>query len=514
MSKFIKNTRGVGIVLSYLNTFLNMITGLFLSSFLIAKLGDTEYGVYQTMSSFANYLVLLEFGTGTVMTRNILKCRNQNAPNEEIEKNISTILGVMWILSLVILLVSVAFYFSIGLIYKNSLTVEQISQGKSMFIFIAVFLIASFVAQTVRGIPLAYENYLFSSALSIVRILTRTILLIVLIISIRQAVIIAIIDAALNIGIAIFSYIFCNKKFKIKIRFTGFDKIILKSSMPMCMALFLQTVVNQANSTVGKFILGVMTSPENVTLYSVGLYIYSIFSSIATIPIGMYMPQVSKNVMSGMEGKELTKTLIQPCRLIVLVSGAILFGFIACGQSFVSILYGKDYIKAYFIAIILMCPMFINMSNSVIINVLDIKNKRLARSLIMMISTSFNILITIFAIKFYGVLGAALATGLSTILQVIFLNIYYSKKIGIKVLYLFYKAFKGILLYQILGAIIGFLIDYLLIDGLIVGFICGGFAYVIIAFGGFILLGKSKEEKILIKNLVLKLKRKIVGEKK
>ena len=73
------NTRSSGITLSYVYNILNMICGVFLSSFLIKSLGGTEYGIYQTISSFANYLVLLEFGVGTVMTRNISGCRGQNS---------------------------------------------------------------------------------------------------------------------------------------------------------------------------------------------------------------------------------------------------------------------------------------------------------------------------------------------------------------------------------------------------------------------------------------------------
>ena len=103
--------RNIGLALSYTNTFLNMIVGLFLSSFLLRQLGDTEYGIYQTIASFANYLVLLEFGTGTVMARNLSVCRSNGETQLQIEKNISTIWSITNILALVIAVVSVAFYF-------------------------------------------------------------------------------------------------------------------------------------------------------------------------------------------------------------------------------------------------------------------------------------------------------------------------------------------------------------------------------------------------------------------
>ena len=70
--------RNVGILFSYVSVIVTMISGLVLSSFLLKTLGNTEYGLYQTISSFANYLVLFEFGTGTVMTRNISLCMSSS----------------------------------------------------------------------------------------------------------------------------------------------------------------------------------------------------------------------------------------------------------------------------------------------------------------------------------------------------------------------------------------------------------------------------------------------------
>ena len=100
MKLFNSRSRNTGIILSYINTFLSLICGLFLSSFLLRQLGDADYGVYQTMSSFANYLVLLEFGTGTVMTRNLLACRNKNQEKSIVDKNVSTVFSIAIFLSI------------------------------------------------------------------------------------------------------------------------------------------------------------------------------------------------------------------------------------------------------------------------------------------------------------------------------------------------------------------------------------------------------------------------------
>lgn len=501
--------RGLGIALSYTNTFLNMITGLFLSSFLILQLGEEKYGVYQTIASFANYLVLLEFGTGTVITRNLSICRNRGESLEATEKNISTIWSITIFLSLVIALVSVVFYFSLDSVYSKSMTPEQIADGKNMLVFIVIFLLASFYTQTLNGIMLAYEDYTYSSSTSIARITIRTLLLVVLVLGIKQAIVIAVVDAAVGIGIAMFGYFYARVKFKIKINCKSFDKLILKSSLPICLAIFLQAIVNQANNNVGKFIIGVSIGPEAVTLYSVGLYVFSIFSALTTIPVSLYAPQVTKDILAGAEGRELTKKLIQPSRLIVIVGGSVLFGFFAAGNQFVTLVYGTERIIAWPIALILMTPAFINMTSAICVNVLDVKNKRLSRSLILLFTTILNVVITILLIDRWGIIGAAISTGACTLIgQVIIMSIYYSRVIGLKMIYLFYNAYKGILIFQMLGSIVGYFIGTL-VSNTILSFLVAGCSYVAVAFGGYLLFGQNESEKQAISHMISKIKRKI-----
>ena len=233
---------------------------------------------------------------------------------------------------------------------------------------------------------------------------------------------------------------------------------------------------------------------------------FGTFSALATIPISLYVPQVTKNVLSGLEGLDLTKTLVQPCRLIVLVSGSVVFGFMACGREFVDIVYGAEYGLAWVLAMVLLIPAFINQSNAVILNVLDAKNKRINASYILMVTTALNVLMTIFGIRYFGIIAAAGATGMATLLQVIIMNTYYRKAIGIRVLYLFRQAYKGIVLYQIVGAAAGLLVGHC-IGNVYIAFVAAGLTYVVLAFGGYLLFGKTEEEAAMLSNVIQRFKK-------
>ena len=175
-----------------------MVFGLVLSSFLLRRLGDAEYGLYQTVSAFATYLVMLEFGTGTVMSRNIAVCRSRNE-EEKIKKHTATIWYINIFLSILILLVAIIFYFSLGSIYKNTMSLEQIVYGQKIFVFITVYLLASFFTQALNGFLLGCENYTFSQIINVIRLISRTVSLLLIISFIKRAVIIAIIDMIFSI---------------------------------------------------------------------------------------------------------------------------------------------------------------------------------------------------------------------------------------------------------------------------------------------------------------------------
>lgn len=382
-----------------------MICGLVLSSYLLRMLGSTEYGVYQMVSSFITYLVLLEFGTGNVLTRNIVAIRAKSGSSEEIDKNYSTVMLICFFLMFIILIVSVIFYCLIGTIYSESLTLEQVVYAKKIFIFMAIYMVGSFFLQTLNGLAFAFEDYCVSSLVSIVRLIVRTIILIVLILFVKYSIVIAIVDAALSLVIGIFMFVYCRTKFKVRFSVKYFDFGILKASFPLAFAIFLQTIVNQANNNVDKFVIGIKLNPESVSLYSVALYVYGIFSSLTTAPISMYAPEIIKKVNQNKKDDELLDTVVKPSRLIVIIGGLCFFGFIACGKPFISIVYGDEYIVAWLIAIIIMAPMLINMSNGVLINVLDAMDKRMFRSLALTITTIANIVLTVFWIDWLGMVG-------------------------------------------------------------------------------------------------------------
>ena len=200
------NRRGKGIAISYIYTILNTVIGFFMSAFILRMLGKTDYGVYQTMTSFLTYLTLFEFGTGTIMTRNISLCKKDGTENDDIRKNISTVWTTTCILSALICIGVFIFYLLIGTIYHKSLTPEQIETGKLIFIISAVKLVFNFLVQTLNGVVLGFERYSLGSIVSLTYLIVRSIIVVSLLIVKHSAIVLVTIDTELTIFIFIFTF--------------------------------------------------------------------------------------------------------------------------------------------------------------------------------------------------------------------------------------------------------------------------------------------------------------------
>lgn len=475
-----------------------------MSGFIVRTVGQTDYGVYQTMSAFAGYLILLEFGTGTVMSRNISLCKKGDKDRTELQKNVSTIWSFTILLSIIITFCSVIFYLSIDNIYNDSLTHPQIVFGKQLFVFVIINLIFTFLTHTLNGVVLGHEYYAFEKLLSSLKLLTRTLLLILLLTLKPNVFMIVLVDAVMSFLVFLTTFLFCALKIRILPEFRHFSLPIFKSILPLCLTMLLQTITTTVNGNVDKFLIGILLNPESVTIYAISMGLYTMFSSVATLPVTMYMPKIAASIRDGLSREKLQDFLVLPCRLNMLVTGVLAFGIVTVGQQFIQIIYGATYKEAWLYAVLVIIPMFFNMSNAVIINVVDVLRKRHFKVFISITTAIINLIMTFFGIKYWGLFGAALATGIATLLDTFFVNLFYVKVIKINVVRLFLESAKGILSYLLIATAVSFPVRYIL-DSVYLQFFVGGIVFCVVFALLFILFGSNESEKKKIETFKAKI---------
>lgn len=458
-----RNQRRRGVISSYIYIMVYSLTGILFTPFLISHLGDAEYGLYQIMASFAGYLVLMSFGTGTAMTRYVSLYIGKRDKKGE-SNFIAMCLIITGILVGLIATVATALYGQLDTIFSSSLTVTQLVKAEILYIILVINIIIVLISQAFEGIISAYEKFAILNFWRMIKVLLRVVLVVSLVLIGCDSVTIVLVDLFLSIVFLVFSIWYSLWSIKVKIKLYKFDKAIFKDVAIFSLAILFQSIVNQVNSNVDKTILGITIGPVSVTLYSVAMSIFSIFSSLSTVTIAIYLPQLTKMVADGADGEAITDAIIAPSRIQTIISGSILFGFLLCGRDFIMVwMRDSDYLDAWLIGVIIMIPMFLTYINGLVVSILDAMRKRLFRSVVLAFMALLNVVLSVFLVKKIGYMGAPIGTAIATILgQVIVMNIYYKKVIGLNVKKMYVEILRGILPSLIFATIVTVPFLYLL----------------------------------------------------
>ena len=144
--------------------------------------------------------------------------------------------------------------------------------------------------------------------------------------------------------------------------------------------------------------------------------------------------------------------------------GAALGGFIVLGKEFYSLWLGDSFSDCYYLTLILIIPVTITMSQNVALSVLRAKNKMGYRTVTLAISCVINIVVSVIGICIFGYWGAAIGTAVSTVANLIFMNVYYSKVLKFKVFKMLYAIMGKTLICVVAATVVTFL-AHLFIQG-------------------------------------------------
>ena len=432
----------IGAILSYIIIVVNMLIGVLYTPILTAKLGQTEYGLYSLVTSIISYLTILDFGFGNAIIIYTTRYRNKNEKDKE-QKLHGMFFIIYTIIGIIAGIIGAILWLNVDKLFGNTMSADELSKAKILMAILTFNLVVTFPLSIFSSIITSYEKFVFSKVLNLARIILNPIVMLILLNFGIKSVGLVILVTVLNITTLILNYIYCKTKLKIKLKFGKIDFKLLKEIMAYSVWIFLNSIMDKINWSLDQFVLGIYSGSVAVAIYSVASQLNQMYINFSTAISGVLLPRITKMENDNASDEEFTDIFIKTGRIQYIVMGLIMSGFVLFGKEFINIMWvGPEYAESYIIACLLMLPSTIPLIQNVGLNILQAKNKYKFRVIVLMIFAVVNVCISIVLSKIYGGVGAALGTAISTILgQVIFMNIFYQKKIGINII----KFWKNIL---------------------------------------------------------------------
>ena len=293
-------------------------------------------------------------------------------------------------------------------------------------------------------------------------------------------------------------------KLKFKFIFHDFEKGLFKSLFAYTAFIALNLIIDQINWNIDKLLLARFKGTTAVAIYSVGSNLYNFYMLFSTSISGVFTPRVHKIVNQTRENlaeqrKQLTDLFVKIGRIQYLLLALIASGVVFFGKQFIlNIWVGKGYDDSYYVALLLIIPASIALTQNVGIEIQRAENKHQFRSIVYTIMALVNLVLSIILCQKYGAIGSAIGTAISLILaNGIIMNIYYQKKCNIMVTE-FWKNIMKMSAGLIAPIIVGVLLNKFVNLNNIVLFFVSIVIYSVVYVASMWLIAMNKYEKELV----------------
>ena len=416
-----------GVILNYAIFGLNALVGIVYTPFMLNMLGKNEFGIYSLAGSIVAYLSILDLGFGNAVIRYTSKFRAQGLVLKQYE-----MFGMFTILYSGIALITVAaglvLYSYIDVFFHATMTLSEIERTKIILLLLIFNLAITFPLSIYGAIITAYEFFVFPRVVQIIRIILNTITMVCLLYLGYKAIAMVIVQTAFNLMALLANVFYCKYKLKIKVIFKHIDVSLLKKISVYSFWIFISIIVDRIYWNTGQFILGAFTGPATIAVFSLAVYMQSIYMGFSTTISGVFLPKITAIVTKGDSEQTISDLFIKIGRIQYIILAYVLSLFILFGRDFIIFWAGNDYKDTYLIALIFFASLTVPLVQTVAVTILQARNRMKFRSLLYLAIAAFSLVFQIIATMKFGVLGCAATIALTLLIgQGLVMNIYYWK---------------------------------------------------------------------------------------
>ena len=424
-----------GAILSYLNMFVGLAVTVFYTPFMLKFMGQNEYGLYSLVTSVIAYLSVLDMGFGNAMIRFVAK--NQAHGDNKKIRDINGVFLLLYILvGVVSLVIGSIIFINIDNLFGASLSPDELAKTKVIALILVATVSLSFPLSIFDSYAVASERFNYLKILEIIKHLAIPAVMIPILFMGGKSISMVIVTSVITLGFHIITMYYCFRKLKMRVAFKirGVDKTLLKTIAFYSFWVFLGIIVDNLYNNTDQVILGGICGTSVVAIYAIAAKISSVNMNFSTAISGLFLPKIAKTLEHDDGDKKVSDIFIQVSRLQLYLMALVLSGFIVFGRAFISLWVGAEYLDAYYIVLLLIAPALIPLTQNICISIIQAKNKHQFRAVVYLIIAIINIAVSIpLAVKFGGI-GAAIGTAAANVLgQIITMNLYYWKKIGIDI---------------------------------------------------------------------------------
>ncbi|MGL5797275.1 MAG: lipopolysaccharide biosynthesis protein, partial [Cetobacterium sp.] len=401
------------------------------------------------------------------------------------------------VLMLIAIFIGIYLYSNMNEFFGKNFTFEEIQKTKSIFVIMFLNVAISFPLSIFSTNISSKEKFIYQRSIKLITIILNPIVAVILMTNGFGLISITVSTVFFALTSYIFDIIYA-LKLGMKIKFSKFNKNIIREIFTYSFFIFLNVLIDQIYWGTDRVIIGKYIGVTGIAVYSIGGIFNTLYMGFASSVSGVLFPKINRLIVEG-KHDEINDIFIKVGRLQYILLGLISSGFILFGKDFIVLWVGESYIEAYKIALWIMIPLTVPLIQSTGIAIMQARNMHQFRSMVYFIIAIMNLVMSVLFVKEYGVIGCAIATGISFVLgQIIIMNIYYKVRIGLDMI----KFWKNIIKMSIpllISMVLGTLLNIYLVKISYFNLFLKASIYTVVYTILLLIIGLNSYEKSLIK---------------
>jgi O-antigen/teichoic acid export membrane protein len=416
---------------SWFGLALNVLVGIFLSPFILHRLGDEAFGIWVLIFSVTGYYGLFDFGIRSSIVRYVSKF-TATSDNEDLARLINTSVFSYTCVGLLTLAITIAGSFYVDSIFK--IPANFLATARWLFLMVGAAVALGFPLGVYGGILEGLQRFYFLNLTNIISTLLRALLIVVSLNRGYGLLTIALITVALPILTSLLRAAIVFHLLPIRFGWCYVDRGTFRKMANYGSITFMIILAGRLRFKTDAMVIGTFLSSAAITYFSIGSRLVDYATEVVSSLAQIFVPMSSQSDAVGNMDR-LRKIYIagnRACALVMLPMSAIL---IILGKSVIEAWVGAKYVAAsYPVLVILVIPVTIQLVQGASGRILVGIGRHGKLAIATLIEGVSNLILSILLVRHYGIIGDALGTAIPlTCTMVFFLPLHLSHVLGVRV---------------------------------------------------------------------------------
>lgn len=420
-----------GSILNTLNLLAQIASGFYVMPLLINTFGDAKFGIWILVSSFMGYAAIFDLGLPSAVSRFVSQAIGKGGGGDR--KEISCITATSFYIFLGITFLTIALIaLVIGFASVFVRNEEYVGLFQQLLFVLCLNNLVVFPTAIFEGVLTANLRHDLVNSRKIIFTVLRLVLTIVIVKTNGSLVDLAWMTAGTNIMENLIRVSQCYRfDPQVSVSPINFKMSMVRQLFGYSVYSFIGKIADTLRFQINALVISAAGDVAQITPYRIASRLIEYFIQFIGGMTGVLSPYFSQEEgRKNFEGiKEKFLLITKLVTYIVFFLGGIL---VLYGENLISLWIGAKYPNSYIVLIILVVPVTVSLSQSVIFPLLYGISKHKFLAYLNMAEGVLNLVLSILLVKPLGIIGVALGTAIPLLITKVFIQpVYVTRILGI-----------------------------------------------------------------------------------